>query len=167
MSEASPRWIAVVAVADNGVIGRDDQLPWKLRSDLRRFKSMTMGHCLLMGRKTFQSIGKPLPGRQTIVLSRTGFACPFPQVKIAATLAEVAALVVPPADIMVVGGAEIYSLALPLCNELWITRVRAEVQGNVFFPTVDWSQWNRVHYESIQAGEADQWPTEFEKWTRK
>jgi dihydrofolate reductase len=165
--DVEPSWIAVVAVADNGVIGRGDQLPWRLSSDLRRFRSLTMGHCLLMGRKTFQSIGKPLPGRQTIVLSRNNFQCSYPEIKVVSQLSQVNALVEKPRNVMVVGGAEIYRTALSRCSQIWITRVRADVAGDVYFPTVDWSQWNRMHFESIEAGEKDQWPTEFEIWTRK
>jgi dihydrofolate reductase len=165
--DIQPSWIAVVAVADNGVIGRGDQLPWRLSSDLRRFKSLTMGHCLLMGRKTFQSIGRPLPGRQTIILSRRNFQCEYPEIKVVSKLSQVNNFVEDSRNVMVVGGAEIYRAALRRCSQIWITRVRAEVEGDVYFPTVDWSQWKRIHFESLEASDKDQWPTEFEKWTRK
>ncbi len=160
-------WVLVVAVAENGVIGRGDALPWRLSSDLKRFKSLTMDNCLLMGRKTFQSIGKPLPGRQTIVLSRSNFDCEYPEVSVVDSLEKVEPLVQSGRQVMVVGGAQIYQAALPLCKQIWLTRVLAEVQGDTYFPKIDWSLWERISVESYPAGEKDQWPTEFEKWQRK
>lgn len=165
--EPRSNWILVVAVARNGVIGCGDELPWKLSSDLKRFKSLTMGHCLVMGRKTFQSIGRPLPGRQTIVLSRSEFHCDFPQVQIAVDLDSVDGLIEQNRQVMIVGGAQIYQAAIDYCSQIWITRVLADVPGDTYFPIIDWSQWQRESFESISAGERDQWPSEFEKWQRK
>ncbi|MBX3420796.1 MAG: dihydrofolate reductase [Pirellulaceae bacterium] len=156
----------VVAMSEKGVIGQDEHLPWKLSSDLRRFKSLTMGQCLLMGRKTFQSIGRPLPGRQTIVLSRSGWSNPYPQVCLATDLAQVDALVQPGRRVMVVGGAEVYRAALSRCQQLWMTRVLAEVGGDTYFPNIDWTQWQLVSSQFLPAGPADQWPTEFQQWQR-
>jgi dihydrofolate reductase len=159
-------WTLVVAVANNGVIGRGDQLPWRMSSDLKRFKSLTMGHCLLMGRKTFESIGKPLPGRQTIVLTRQNFQSAWPQVMTVQNLAQVRALVEPGRKVMVVGGAQLYALALPHCSRIWITRVLAEVPGDVLLPLIDWSQWRRESSELTAAGDQDEWASEFERWQR-
>lgn len=163
----APNWTLVVAASLNGVIGLGDALPWRLSSDLKRFKSITMGHCLLMGRKTFQSIGKPLPGRQTIVLSRGQFHCEFPEVAVVDCLEKVVPIVEAGRNVMVVGGAQIYKAALPWCSQIWLTRVLADVEGDTYLPEIDWSQWDRTSVEAYPAGEKDQWPTEFEKWQRK
>jgi dihydrofolate reductase len=135
----------VAAVARNGVIGRDGDLPWHLPEDLRRFKQLTMGHVLVMGRKTFESIGRPLPGRTTIVVTRQA-GWPAPQdVLVAgdleAALQQAAAL---DDDVFVVGGAEVYRQALGEADVLELTEVDAEPEGDVHFPQVDWSQWRET-----------------------
>lgn len=165
---ADQNWTLVVAVSRNGVIGRSDALPWKLRSDLKRFKRMTMGHCLLMGRKTYDSIGRPLPGRQTIVLSRSRSMSPASGYSVAESLSQVAELVEPGRQVMVVGGAEVYRQALtespPRCSSIWLTRVLADVPGDTFFPEIDWDQWQLQSSEACPSGEGDDWPTEFQIW---
>jgi len=164
--DAMDHWTLIAAVAENGVIGNQNGLPWRLSSDLRRFKQLTMGHCLLMGRKTFESIGKTLPGRQTIVLSRQNSG-QFPAgVKVASNLQEVGELVEPGRRVMVVGGAEVYHRALPVCDALWITRVQSDVAGDTFFPEVDWSQWQLQSRTFADASPRDDWPTEFQQWQR-
>lgn len=160
-------WTVVVAVSNNGVIGREGALPWRLRSDLRRFKRLTMGHCLLMGRKTFESIGRALPGRQTICLSRNPAANFGPDVQIASSLDEVLKLVEKERRVMVVGGADIYRWTLPVSGFLWITRVLTEVAGDAYFPEVDWQEWELLHSTSVDSGPDDDWPTEFQQWQRK
>lgn len=160
-------WNLVVAIARNGVIGRGSELPWRQSSDLKRFKTLTMGQCLLMGRKTFDSIGKPLPGRQTIVLTRHPIDYPWPEVLACHSLAAVPEIVEAGRQVMVVGGAEVYRQTIERCQRMWITRVLADVEGDVFFPAIDWSCWRRVSMEPIPAGERDQWPTEFEQWQRR
>lgn len=160
-------WIAVVAVARNGVIGDKGTLPWRLSSDLKRFKKMTMGHCLLMGRKTYQSIGRPLPGRQTIVLSKSGFHIDVPNVLCASNPDEVSTLVEAGRRVMVVGGAEIYQATMSYCNEIWLTRVLADVTGDVRFPEIDWACWGLTSSEAFPQSEVDQWPTEFQIWHRQ
>lgn len=164
---ALSNWTAVVAIARGGVIGRDQELPWRLSTDLQRFKRLTMNHCLLMGRKTFQSIGKPLPGRQTIVLSRSDFEPNFPEVLVVHDPALVASKVELGRKIMVVGGAEIYRATIDQCSTIWLTRVLADVEGNVFFPDIDWNQWKLVECEEIPSGPRDQFATQFETWQRK
>ena len=167
-SEFSPdrNWAAVVAIALNGVIGNQGALPWRLSSDLKRFKRLTMGHCLLMGRKTYESIGKSLPGRQTIVLSKSGFQSDDPGVICAANPSEVPALVEPGRRVMVVGGAQIYQATMSHCSEIWLTRVLADVVGDVCFPSIDWTQWEQTSCEPLPGSEVDQWPTEFQVWRR-
>jgi dihydrofolate reductase len=167
-SEFSPirNWIAVVAVARNGVIGNQGTLPWRLSSDLKRFKKLTMGHCLLMGRKTYESIGRPLPGRQTIVLSKSGFHTDAPSLTCASSPGEVAPRVEAGRRVMVVGGAQIYQATLAYCSEIWLTRVLADVNGDVTFPNIDWTDWELTSSESFPSSEVDQWPTEFQIWSR-
>ncbi|MEO8269415.1 MAG: dihydrofolate reductase [Aureliella sp.] len=168
---SNPNWTIVVAVSRNGVIGRGDGLPWKLRSDMQRFKRMTMGHCLLMGRKTYESIGRPLPGRQTIVLSRTPSRMPVNGYFVAESFPRAAELVEPNRQVMIVGGAEIYRQILaespPRCSTIWLTRVLADVSGDTFFPEVDWEQWQLQSSEACPPGDGDDWPTEFQIWTRR
>lgn len=160
-------WTLVVAVSRNGVIGRGSELPWRLSSDLRRFKRMTMGNCLLMGRKTYDSIGRALPGRQTIVLSRSGIPEVTEGVRIAKDLASVAPLVESGRKVMVVGGAEVYRSAIPYCDTIWLTRVLADIDGDVRFPSIDWTEWQLESSEPCDAGPRDDWPTEFQIWGRK
>ena len=159
-------WIAVVAIARNGVIGNQGALPWRLSSDLKRFKKMTMGHCLLMGRKTYESIGRPLPGRQTIVLSNSGFHVDVPNVICAANPGDVSALVEAGRRVMVVGGAQIYQAAMSHCSEIWLTRVMADVTGDVHFPEIDWRSWELTSSEALPSSEVDEWPTQFQIWHR-
>ena len=148
-----PTIALVAAVARNGVIGRDNGLIWHLGSDLRRFKALTMGKPMLMGRRTFDSIGKPLPGRRSLVLTRDrGFS--------AAGIETVhdwdAALAAAGADtLMVVGGAEIYALALPHADRIHLTEVDAAPEGDTFFPDFDRSPFHETFREPHAAGPRD------------
>ena len=133
------------AMAENQVIGRANSLPWRLPDDMRHFMDTTMGKPVVMGRKTFVSMKAPLPGRTNIVLTRdTQYQ--HPGVKVlhdldaALDLAESQCLIDGQDEIMVIGGADIYALALPRATRLHVTHVHAQVQGDVFFPEVDWSQ---------------------------
>lgn len=135
----------VAAVARNGVIGRDGALPWHLPEDLRRFKSLTLGHVLVMGRRTFESIGRPLPGRTTIVVTRRP-DWPAPEgvlvaPSLEAALARAAAL---DDEVFLVGGAEIYRRGLEMADFLELTEVDAEPSGDTVFPPVDWSRWRQT-----------------------
>lgn len=139
MVEARLRLAQVVAMGRNGAIGRDNGLLWRLRSDMRRFRQITMGHPLIMGRKTWESIGKPLPGRDTIVLSRRG-AVDVEGVHTAATLEAAIQISGDCAAqrgvdaAMVVGGAEIYAATLPLSDLVYLTVVDDAPQADAFFP---------------------------------
>lgn len=167
MNAAQPsNWTMVVAIANNGVIGNAGGLPWRLRSDLKRFKAMTMGHCLLMGRHTMQSIGRGLPGRQTIVLSRSGYEGPA-GIQVTDDPAKVPDLVEPGRDVMVVGGSQIYMLTLPMCDRIWLTRVLGDVPGDTCFPEIDWDVWEKESSTPVEAGEHDQFATEFQVWKRR
>ena len=151
-----PKLVLIAAVSENGVIGRGNALPWRLKSDLRRFRSLTMGKPVVMGRKTFLSLGKPLPGRTNIVVSRDPvFAADG--VLAAASLAAALDAAVGDAlrrgagEIAVIGGAELYAQALPVADRLEITRVHADIQGDATFPPIDPSLWQEVA-RTAQAG---------------
>jgi dihydrofolate reductase len=122
---------AIAAMSENRVIGRGNQIPWHLPEDFKWFKQTTTGHVLVMGRKTFESIGRPLPNRTTLVLSRGGFA--HPGVVTIRTPAEIAAHSAG-RTVFIAGGAEIYAQLLPFCSELLLTRVKRTVEGDAFFP---------------------------------
>lgn len=139
----------IVAVSRNGVIGLDNQLPWHLPEDLKYFKSVTMGKPIIMGRKTFDSIGRPLPGRTNIVITRDS-SWQAEGVEVAQTLVQamtLAKLACARADIneaMVIGGEQIYRMTLPAADRLYLTEVQAEVQGDAFFPEFDTQEWHQV-----------------------
>jgi dihydrofolate reductase len=145
-----PRRIAiVVAVAKNNVIGRQNALPWRLPDDLRRFKALTLGKPVVMGRKTFDSIGKPLPGRQNIVLSRQPqFA--IDGCTVCASLDDALAVATSAEEICVIGGEAIFRAALPRTERLYLTQVHANVEGDVFFPELS-GEWRETHREEHAA----------------
>ena len=122
---------AIAAMSLNRVIGNGNKIPWHLPEDFKWFKATTTGHIIVMGRKTFESIGKPLPNRETIVLSRSAFS--HPGTKTIHSLAELTSMVTD-RQIFICGGAQIYEQALPLCSELLLTLVQREVEGDAFFP---------------------------------
>jgi dihydrofolate reductase len=146
----------IVAMSTNRTIGINNSLPWHLPNDLKYFKQATMGKPIVMGRKTFESIVKPLPGRRNIVISRD----PTYQAEgidvvtsldAAISLGEDICLVNGQDDVMVIGGAQIYTLALEKADRLYITHVDAEVEGDAFFPEVDWSSFELIGEEAFAA----------------
>ena len=147
----------VVAVADNGVIGRGNALPWDLPDDLQHFKRTTMGRPIVMGRKTFESIGRPLPGRLNIVLTRdpswtahgVSVASSIEQ---AIDLAEGQAFIDGADSVMVIGGAEVYRQALPFASRAFVTRVHGQVDGDAFFDLDEIASWREVARERVPAG---------------
>jgi dihydrofolate reductase len=151
----------VVAVSENDVIGRGNQLPWRLPADLRHFKLLTMGRPILMGRKTYESIGKALPGRTNLVLSRSpGFAPADCTVVSSLPDAQIAAGTESP--LMVIGGAEIYRLCLPLADRIHLTLVHTRIEdGDVFFS--DWraSKWRESSRDRFAADEKNPLPYSF------
>lgn len=136
----------VAAVARNGVIGVDGGLPWRLPEDMRRFKELTLGHVLVMGRRTYESIGRPLPGRTTVVVTRSpDWEAGADGVLRAGDVEEALTLAAELDDeVFVVGGAQVYAAALPLADRLELTEVEAEPAGDTFFPAVEWSRWREV-----------------------
>ncbi len=160
----------IVAAADNDVIGRGNSLPWDLPADLAYFKRRTMGKPILMGRLTFESIGRPLPGRSNIVISRNdNYAAEgvhtVPTLAAALELAEDIALVDGSEELMVIGGAQIYALAAPLATRLYLTRVHLSPQGDAFLPELDWSQWREVDSRQL-AAEGDRPACTFHEYVR-
>ena len=134
-------------MSENRVIGRGGVIPWKLRDEQQAVKSLTMGHCLVMGRKTWESIGRPLPDRASIVITRQhGYATPFESVRVVGDFetALAAAEELGHEEVFVFGGAAIYELALPRADSLHLTCVHAEVEGDVLFPEFDESAWHVV-----------------------
>jgi dihydrofolate reductase len=137
----------VVAAADNDVIGRNNALPWDLPADLQHFRRLTMGKPIIMGRLTFESIGRPLPGRSNIVISRNpdysaeGTHC-VRDLDTAIELAEHIALIDGSDEIVVIGGAQIYALALPRASRLYLTRVHLSPEGDAQLPVIDWEAWS-------------------------
>lgn len=153
----------IVALARNGTIGKDGDLPWRLSADLKRFKRITMGHHLLMGRKTFESIGRPLPGRTTVVVSRgrpelaEGVHL-VSSIEAGLELAREAG----EEELFVAGGAEVFAAVLDRADRLYLTRVEAEVDGDTFFPELDESKWRRVSSETHDANDRNEFPTSFQ-----
>ena len=150
----------IVAAAANNVIGRDGQLPWRLAADLRRFKALTMGKPIVMGRLTHESIGKPLPGRQNIVITRQrGYVADGCDVVASPDAAVEAAGGAD--EIMVIGGGEIYRAFLPCADRIHMTRVATEISGDAFFPELDSTAWQESVQEEGYADETNEFDYTF------
>ena len=156
----------IVAVSENGVIGNDGGLPWRLSADLRRFRRVTMGHHLIMGRLTYDSLGRPLPGRTSVVISRTA-SYSDPAIKTARSLEHAIELAAGDDQPFVTGGAQIFSLALPYVQRLYVTKVHAHVDGDVFFPEPDWTLWQLTESEEHVADEKNQYDYSFQTFQRR
>jgi dihydrofolate reductase len=141
-----PRISIIVAYAANRVIGSRGKMPWHLSDDLKRFKQITMGHSIVMGRKTWESIGRILPGRRHVIISRRiGYTAPGATV--AASLNEAIAACAGEPEIFVIGGGEIYRLALPLAERIYATEIDHSVDGDTFFPPLDMAVWKEIRRE--------------------
>ena len=150
----------IAAVAENGVIGRDNDMPWKLSSDLKRFKALTLGKPVVMGRKTFESIGRPLPGRPNIVVTRNpDFSAEGIEVvsslDAALDLAKRLAAEEEVDEVMVIGGGALYADAIAHADRLYITRVHAAPEGDTRFPEIDPAIWTESARETCVRGERD------------
>jgi dihydrofolate reductase len=165
--EAAPAITLIAAMDENGLIGAGGGLPWHLPADLRWFKRTTMGKPILMGRRTFAAIGRALPGRRNLVLTRDrDFAKPGCVRVASLDDAIAAARNEAAAEIMVIGGAQVYALALSRATRLLVTRIRARYEGDTYFPAVDWRDWHLVHAEEMAAG-ADTPAACFMTWQRR
>ena len=158
----------IAAMAHDRVIGKDNQMPWHMPADLAHFKRVTLGKPVLMGRKTFESIGRPLPGRRNMVISRNpGYQADGIEVvgSVEAALALLADNEV--AEVMVIGGGHLYAELLPKADCLYLTRIELEVEGDTRFPAFADEQWQCVEREVHQADEKNPHPYRFETWLRK
>lgn len=156
----------LVAMSPGRVIGRAGELPWRLSADLQRFKRLTMGHTIVMGRKTLESIGRALPGRTSIVITRQADYRPPAGVALAHDLPAALRLVAQDEEIFIIGGGEIFHLALPLANRLYLSLVEADVAGDTLFPAVDFSQWRLTHESHHAADERNEFPHWFRVYER-
>jgi dihydrofolate reductase len=148
-------------MADNGVIGRGNGLPWHISADLKRFRALTTGKPLIIGRKTFASLGRALPGRETIVLTRdASFELPAgvfraASVPAATALAEARAMALGATEVIVAGGGEVYAALIDRLDRLHVTYVHSAPEGDAFFPPIDWSHWREVFRENHPAQGGD------------
>lgn len=152
----------IVAMDEHRGIGHHGRLPWRLASDLRRFKAITMGHHIIMGRKTYETIRRPLPGRTMILISRNPHY--FAEGCFIVSSFEAALRLASErgeTEAFVIGGGEIYTQALPLSSRIYMTIVHAQVPADVFFPQLDEREWKEINSEFFPAGERDSYPTTF------
>lgn len=155
----------VLAVADNGVIGREGKLPWRLPDDMKHFKAVTLGKPVLMGRRTFESIGKPLPGRRNLVLSR-GTRLPDAGVETVGSLEQVLELI-GDQELCVIGGAEVYALTLPAADRIYLTLVHGSPTGDACFPLADLLDWQQVERAEHAADERHAYAMSFVQLQRR
>ncbi len=158
----------IVAMDELGGIGKDNCIPWRLSSDMKRFKALTMGHTLVMGRKTYETIGRPLPGRTTIIVTHDPeyqaqdclVALSFEQaIETARERGET--------ETFVAGGSQIYACALPAAQRLYLTRVHTVADADTFFPAYDPKEWEQLEAEQQPANEKNQFPSTFYLFARK
>ncbi len=159
---------SIVAVASNGVIGHNNDLPWRLSGDLKFFKKTTSGHHIIMGRKNFQSIGRPLPKRTNIILTRNPFFI-VSNCLIAQSIEEALEMAYDNGEeeVFIIGGAKIYEQTMDIIDRLYYTEVHAEPEGDVFFPEVDWNQWTLISEEHLQADERNDHDYSFKIFERR
>lgn len=158
----------IVAASENNVIGIENRLPWNLPADLQFFKNTTWGMPIIMGRKTFESMGRPLKGRQNIVITRQkDYTSPgitvVPSIEAAVKAAEEQEV----NEIFITGGTEIFLQAFPLVDRIYLTRVHTTVQGDAFFPEISNDEWELVHSEPHAADDKHAYAFTFERWERK
>ncbi|ARU32001.1 diacylglycerol kinase [Sulfuriferula sp. AH1] len=137
----------IAAMAKNRVIGIRNTLPWQLPADLQHFKKLTLGHPVIMGRKTFESIGRPLPGRLNIIISRNGYKAPA-ECKVADSIAAAIALCAGHDEAFFIGGEQLYRQALPVADRLYLTEIDTEIEGDAWFPEFDPHDWKETQRES-------------------
>ena len=155
----------IVAVAENGVIGDKNTLLWNIKEDMRRFRTTTTGHPVVMGRKTFESIGRPLPKRTNVVITRGDSE--FEGCLVAHSIEEAVKMFSPDEEVFIIGGAQIYKQALPLADKLYLTIVHRNYEGDTSFPEIDYSEWQEVAREEFEHGEEYDSPFTFIDLIRK
>jgi dihydrofolate reductase len=156
----------IVAMDDNRLIGNKNKLPWHLPADLAFFKRTTMGKPIVMGRKTFESIGKPLPGRRNIVITRddsfSAAGC-----EVANSIEAAMSLTKDDDEVMLIGGASLYEQTIARATQLYITRIHQSFEGNTWFPEIDLSEWKAVNREDFDADHSNQYAYSFIKYVRE
>lgn len=156
----------IVAIAQNGTIGDKNSLLWHIKEDMRFFRTTTSGHAVIMGRKTFESLGsKPLPKRKNIVITSSNLA--FEGALTAHSLQEAVAMAEGDEEIFIIGGAQIYREALAVADRMYITRVERNYEGDTSFPDIDYSKWQLVAEEHHERGEEYEWPFSFLTYDRQ
>jgi dihydrofolate reductase len=163
--ESPPSLAVIAAVAANGTIGAGGTLPWRLSDDLRHFRALTTGHAVVMGRRTWQSLGRPLPDRQNLVVSRDG-SFHAPGAEVARSLDEALALVRLPLPAFCIGGAQLYALVLPRADVLYLTEIGRDFEGDVRFPRFDRAQWREIARARHTAPPPDAFPYAFVTYAR-
>jgi dihydrofolate reductase len=157
----------IAAMAANRVIGRDNGLPWYLPPDLKRFKALTMGHVLVMGRRTYDSVGQPLPGRTNLVVTRQeGWTAPGVVVARSLPAAIEEARRRGESELFIAGGAEVYRQALPLADRIYLTRIEADFAGDARFPEIPAAEWRLAESEGHPLAGTPPVPFRFEVWER-
>ena len=158
---------SIVAVAQNGVIGKDNDLPWRLPDDLKYFKKVTQGHHIIMGRKNYQSIGFPLPKRTNIILSRNPFFI-VSNCLVAQTVGEALSIAYDNGEeeVFIIGGAAIYEATMDMWDRLYYTEVQAEPEGDVFFPKLDWENWSLSESKFHDKDDRHEYPFTFKTFDR-
>ena len=155
----------IVAVAQNGVIGGGNQLLWHISEDLQRFKRITSGHPVIMGRKTFESLGRPLPNRHNVVITRQRDYSPE-GVTVVGSLEEAIALFPSDQEVFITGGGEIYRQAMPLADKVYLTIVCRDYEGDTHFPEIDPAQWKEIFHERHESGKNYPYPFEYLDYVR-
>lgn len=155
----------IAAVAQNGVIGDRNALLWHISEDMKHFKALTTGHPVVMGRKTWESLGRPLPNRVNVVITRQ--AIEIPGCRVVHSLDETVALFAADEEIFIIGGAQIYAEALPRAGRFYLTRVFHDYEGDTRFPAWNESEWQLAESESFACGRDYPWPFAFERWDRR
>lgn len=158
---------AITALGENFVIGKNNTLPWHLPADMRFFKKTTMGHPVIMGRKTYDSFKKALPGRENIVITRQKDYS-LPDAKVVSSLDDAieAASASQPDEVFILGGAQIFELSMPLVNRLYLTRIHENFEGDTFFPKIDFKDWGKIKDEYHIPDEKNKYAYSFQTWER-
>lgn len=159
----------IVAAAENNVIGLDGAMPWQQRADLKHFKNITWGGAVLMGRKTYESLGKILPGRKNIVLSRQHLVSDQVDLHYVLSLDDAihVAMSMGYAELNIIGGGEIYKQSFPMASTVFLTRIHASPKGDTYFPQMDFNHWELKHSTRYEKDDKNTYDYSFEEWVRK
>ncbi len=156
----------IVAFDENQLIGNNNQLPWHLPADLKHFKTITMGHHMIMGRKTFDSIGKPLPGRVSVIVTRQK-DLNIDGCVVVNTMDEALEKCKSQEEVFIIGGAQIFKCTLPTATDLYVTQIHHQFEGDTWFPEISEKEWMEVSREKVKADEKNVWDYSFIRYTKK